>query len=270
MPGKTPTDTWPAQVYGRWGNPPLVFLHGFLGAGEEWQFLVPAFQQRFYCVFLDLPGHGKNLTSLPEAPLSFAYLADGLRRSLDSLNLPAVHLVGYSLGGRLALYFATYYLQRVKSLTLESASPGLADWHERLARHAEDVRRATRLGEVDLAEFVDEWYRQPLFASLQRVPKMLADLRTRRSHNHPRALGRVIAELSPGQQPDLWGQLEQLSCPTLLLAGELDQKYSSLAQQMAERLPRAKVALAPKAGHNLHLEAPGWYIQQLSTFLNAA
>ena len=118
-----------------------------------------------------------------------------------------------------------------------------------------------------MKRFLDEWYGMPLFNSLQKRPDILDELKLRRQDNDPYELARIIAELSPGQQPDLWGDLEDISIPVLLLAGEQDEKYSHLVQEMAKQIPQVWVSLASVGGHNLHLEVPDWYIQQLRDFL---
>ena len=259
--------TWPVQAVGSPLHPAVVFLHGFMGNREDWHFLLPEFAENFYCILLDLPGHGQNQGNLPAEPLTFAWLSTSLEQVLNKLRLPAVHLVGYSMGGRLALYFTVYYPQRVKSLVLESASPGLANLAVREARLQEDKKRAERLKEIGMKRFLDEWYGMPLFNSLQKRPDILDELKLRRQDNDPYELARIIAELSPGQQPDLWGDLEDISIPVLLLAGEQDEKYSHLVQEMAKQIPQVWVSLASVGGHNLHLEVPDWYIQQLRDFL---
>lgn len=262
--------TWPVQAVGSPLHPAVVFLHGFMGNREDWQFLLPEFAENFYCIFLDLPGHGQNQGNLPADPLTFAWLSAGLEQLLDELHLPAVHLVGYSMGGRAALYFTVYYPQRVKSLVLESASPGLADSAAREARFREDEQRAARLKEFGMEDFLDNWYRMPLFNSLRNRSDILDGLKDRRQRNNPDNLARVIAELSPGRQPALWGNLVDIFVPVLLMAGEADEKYTHLVRKMALQLPQASLALAPGAGHNIHLEAPSWYKKQLLDFLQGS
>ncbi|MBP1693448.1 MAG: 2-succinyl-6-hydroxy-2,4-cyclohexadiene-1-carboxylate synthase [Chloroflexi bacterium] len=262
------SESWPCKTCGSKEHPVLVFLHGFLGNGAEWEFLQKDFEKNYYCIFPDLPGHGANLGILPDRALTFGWMAHGLARTLEQLEISSVHLVGYSLGGRLALYFATAYPGRVISLTLESASPGLAGKLERRERRQLDAQRALEIRNLGLAAFLDSWYQMPLFASLRRQPERLAGMKARRLANDPQEIARVVSELSPGCQPSLWGKLTNIQTAVLLLAGSFDEKYLALVRLMADRLPASKVSMAPKAGHNIHLEAPEWYIQELQDFLS--
>jgi 2-succinyl-6-hydroxy-2,4-cyclohexadiene-1-carboxylate synthase len=171
------------------------------------------------------------------------------------------------MGGRLALYYALRFPQAVAALALEGASPGLADAPARQARAALDDDRANRLLADGLDAFLGEWYQLPLFASLRQRPDLLARTIERRRANNPRWLAKVISELSPGRQPSLWGELGQLSLPVLLVAGALDENYSALVGQMAQKIPQATVKIAPSAGHNVHLEQPEFFAGLLADFL---
>lgn len=271
---------WPAQVYEsnqegemRAARPTVVFLHGFLGQGSDWLPFMDAFIQDYRCLLPDLPGHGANLDGQDRQTLSFARLAQGLERLLDRLGIgERVHLVGYSMGGRVALYFAVHRPERVQSLVLESASPGLSKRQERQERRQLDDLRAAKLLAGGLDAFLEEWYAQPLFTSLSRQPDRdvgsdrLETLKARRRQNDAHWIARAIAELSPGRQPALWNRLGELRMPVLLLAGEQDEKYAALVRKMGSRIPNATVIIAPGAGHNIHLESPRWYEACLQDF----
>jgi 2-succinyl-6-hydroxy-2,4-cyclohexadiene-1-carboxylate synthase len=240
-----------------------------MGSALDWGELEASLGGGYCCIFPDLPGHGQNLAGLSTRPLSLSGWASGLARTLDQLGVPAAHLVGYSLGGRLALYFTRQYPERVRSLVLESASPGLSGRVERRLRRQEDDRRAEQIRQAGMEKFLEDWYRMPLFAALQRQPELLAALQRSRAGNDRQAMARVVAELSPGRQPNLWGKLSQVRVPVLLLAGELDVKYTALVRRMALELAGAEVALAPGVGHNIHLEALVWYARRVRQFLQA-
>lgn len=258
---------WPYRLFGDRHHPPLVFLHGFLGDNRDWDFLVERFSVNYWCILPDLPGHGQNRLALPEKPITFRWLAAGLARTLAEMDIARAHLAGYSMGGRLGLYFAVYHPQQVASLILESTSPGLARRRERADRRRQDEQRAAEILSSGMDGFIDRWYQGPIFKSLGEHPEKLAALKLRRAQNNPATMSRLVTELSPGRQPSLWTKLTGIHMPVLLLAGGRDEKYVTLAEQMAALIPSAQLKIAPHAGHNLHLETPDWFGLVLADFL---
>ena len=247
-------------------NPPLVFLHGFLGSGQSWLEIARPFRENYFCILPDLPGHGENTNLDVNSPLDFDILTEWLFRLLDEIPAPKIHLVGYSLGGRAALAFACRYPKRILTLTLESVNPGIVDQAERALRLAEDTARAESILKDGMSTFVDKWYRMPLFASLNFHPEKLSAIKESASRNDPRWMAKVIRELSPGAQTPLWDSLSNLSFPVLLIAGGKDEKYVQVIRKMAEQISNCKHIIVPGAGHNVHAEQPEEYISLLQKF----
>jgi 2-succinyl-6-hydroxy-2,4-cyclohexadiene-1-carboxylate synthase len=252
---------------GKVKNPPVLFLHGFMGSSADWLPLAESLSSDYFCLLPDLPGHGQNINLPRTTLLNFDAVTAALFEFLQQRNSRPVNLVGYSMGGRLALYFALRYPQVVSSLVLEGANPGLPTDDARRTRAVLDDQRAEQLLQIGVPAFVEQWYQLALFASLQNQPHLLAKTKERRSQNDARWLAKVIRELSPGRQPSLWADLPRLSARVLLLVGTLDSKYVALAQQMAAQIPRAEVQLVPQAGHNVHLEQPQQFTRLLRDFL---
>lgn len=117
---------------------PLVLLHGFTGSHRSWDAVVPALASIGRCVAVDLPGHGESDFEADAGAYSMESASTALASSLDALRVGPATLIGYSMGGRLALYFALTRPERVRRLVLESASPGLATEAEREARRRSD------------------------------------------------------------------------------------------------------------------------------------
>ena len=244
----------------------VLFLHGFMGSGADWKATIPALDERFYCVAPDLPGHGTALR-LPSEAYTIEGAARLLLELLDRLEVPATALAGYSMGGRLALYLALRYPGRVFGLFLESASPGIEDTTERQTRREADEEKAKRLESGDLEEFLADWYGQPLFASLARNERLLRETIEARLRNDPGELARSLRGMGTGNQPSLWEELSALRVPTLVVAGELDEKYVGVSARMASLNPRIRSAIVPGAGHNVRLEKPEEYLGLLEGFL---
>jgi 2-succinyl-6-hydroxy-2,4-cyclohexadiene-1-carboxylate synthase len=236
---------------------PLVLLHGFMGSARTWADHRPAFEDRYLTIAVDLPGHG-----LSDAPANLSCyrmenVTADLAAAFDQCQLDAVHLLGYSMGGRVALHFAAAYPDRVRSLVLESASPGLADPAERRARIDSDEALARRLESEGLAAFVDHWARLPLFASQERLPESVrADLRSQRLQNSVPGLANTLRGLGTGIQSPLRDRLAGVQTPTLLITGALDAKFVAINRNMADVMPRARLVIVPDAGHTVHLEQP--------------
>ncbi len=265
-PPLSPHVPWRYTALGDPTHPPLIFLHGFLGRGADFLPLAAPLSRRFYCLLPDLPGHGG--TPLPEKPLSFEHLCRQFRLLLEGLGIERFALAGYSMGGRLALYFAVQMAWRVRALVVESASPGLSAPAERAARMEADRQRARRMRHIGMAAFLQEWYEMPLFASLHRRPQALQAMRAARAAgNDPQKASRVIVELSPARQPPLWDALPSLPMPALFLAGALDPKYAALIPRMAARTPRGRALIVPEAGHNIHFEQPESWLRAVEDFL---
>lgn len=251
-------------------GPALILLHGFTGCGENWQALIPALSQTHQIITVDLAGHGQTTSPTHAKLYAIDQAAQALTHILDQLNLQSVDLLGYSMGGRLALYFALTHPQRLKSLMLESASPGLIDPADREARVNQDNALADRIEHEGISAFVAFWENIPLFASQKNLPPATQErLRNQRLKNNPIGLANSLRGMGTGVQPSLWDQLSALTLPTLLLTGALDAKFTMIGQQMANLLPNAHHENIAHAGHTLHLEQPQAYLMQIKRFLQA-
>lgn len=186
---------------------------------------------------------------------------------LEELALDRAHLVGYSMGGRVALYFAVHMSNRCRRVVLESASPGLESEADRLARRGVDEARAVRLERQEYARFLEEWYRQPLFATLERHGGLLERMITSRITNSPNELALALRGMGTGRQPPLWHLLDEVHAPVMALAGALDGKYVEIAERMVVRMPNAHAAVIPNAGHNVHAEYPTAFKDMIEDFL---
>lgn len=255
------------SVHGAPDRPSLCFLHGFMGSSADWAPVLSALNGQGGSLTVDLPGHGGSL-NVPEHYYCMEGATQALADVLDEAGIDQCSLVGYSMGGRIALHFALFHPDRVRRLVLESASPGLRDEDERAERRALDAKRAERI-RTDLDGFLEAWYRQPLFASLAHHD-LVEDMVTRRRSNDPGEIARALEGLSPGRQPSLWGRLPELAVPTLLLTGAWDEKYEGITAETQSRIENARRVVVPDAGHNVHAERPQAFVSHLVQFLHAS
>ncbi|MFM1918450.1 MAG: 2-succinyl-6-hydroxy-2,4-cyclohexadiene-carboxylate synthase [Candidatus Hydrogenedentota bacterium] len=263
-----PGAEWPFEFHGDASQPPLVMLHGFLGCGADWRPIASQLAREHHVLCPDLPGHGGNPL---DAPVPFEELVAGLDAFLARHAASGCDLLGYSMGGRLALAHAVAHPGVARRLVLESASPGIDDPSVRESRCVHDDALAAQLASLDspadLAGWLREWYAEPLWTSLNAHPQLLESVIAARSAASPLALANALRSFSTGRQPSLWGELASLRPPTLLLAGELDHKYTEITERMVDGNPGIARMVVSGCGHNVHLEAPETYTTVLKHFL---
>jgi 2-succinyl-6-hydroxy-2,4-cyclohexadiene-1-carboxylate synthase len=246
-------------------RPVILFLHGFLGDCRDFDGAIAQLSQWFCCLSVDLPGHGKTVVTGGDDLYRMPNTAAALLGWLTELNIQRCFLVGYSMGGRLALYLALQHPTRFSRVILESASPGLKTEKERVIRSERDRTLANQT-EFDFPQFLRHWYDQPLFADLKQHPNF-QQIWQRRSQSNPTGLAKSLRYLSTGEQPALWGRLHHLSQPVLLLVGERDRKFLEINREMAQLYSRAHLKILPNCGHAPHLEYPDVFSNSIATFL---
>ncbi len=255
------------QIRGNRQHPSLLFLHGFLGNHQMWLPLISSLQKQFCCLLVDLPGHGNSPIPGSFKEYSFPRLTDALVTLLHELQISSCSLVGYSLGGRLALHLALSHQHLIDTLILESSSPGLKTVEARKERLENDEGWAKKLETLPMPEFIEAWYNQGIFASLKQHPRF-AELVQKRSLNNGPNLAKALRAMSVGRQKSLWGDLSKLQTPLLLMTGRQDHKYQKIFQQMQSLAPNAELQLVKNAGHNAHFEQPGEFTTRLHEFFN--
>jgi 2-succinyl-6-hydroxy-2,4-cyclohexadiene-1-carboxylate synthase len=247
--------------------PIILFLHGFLGDRQEFDRAISGLSQQFCCLTVDLPGHGETEVMGADECYAMPHTAQGLIQFLDSLNIAQCFLVGYSMGGRLALYLALHFPQRFLKIVLESASPGLKTAAEQWQRQQSDRILAEELATGDLVSFLNKWYQNPLFATL-RNHREFDNLLARRSQQRRNAhlLAKSLRYLSTGCQPSLWQQLPDNQIPLLLLVGESDRKFQAINIEMEKLCPAAQLKIVNRSGHNIHIEQAIAFAKNIQNF----
>ena len=249
-------------------QPTLVLLHGFTGSAASWDEHLDTFAHHgFRVIALDMLGHGQSDAPIDARRYTIEHCEADILAVLNVLGVREGEaiLLGYSMGGRIALY--TAFSGFFRALILESASPGLGDALERAQRKQSDEQLADRIERDGIEAFVAYWEHLPLFASLQRLPyKQQQRLHQQRLHNRALGLANSLRGVGTGVQPALQERLVTLTIPTLLIAGILDTKFCAIAQQMAHLLPQAHVCIVPDAGHTVHLEQPEQFDQLVIDF----
>lgn len=257
---------------GTGGVAPVMMLHGFTGSGPAMEPLAARLAARLpaWVVCPDLVGHGRS--EAPEDPARYTVeaMAEQVLGLAEALEFGAFHLVGYSMGGRVALTLGCLAASRLRSLTVIGASGGIDDADRRSKRRQADTKQAQRILE-DFEGFVDEWMAQPLFASQAVLGENhRRTAREQRLAADPEGLARSLTAAGAGAMTPLTDRLGQVDVPVLLMAGAEDVKFCAIAEQLAARLPRSRVDCIDSAGHAAHLEQPATTAAKIADFITAA
>lgn len=235
----------------------IVFLHGFTGSNKSWEPVIKLLPTNINYISIDLMGHGSTEVSFnPERYRMDEQLHD-LEEFFSVLQLQRFSLVGYSMGGRIALAYAIGHQQRVTHLMLESASPGLKTMEEQLVRRQADDRLADRIEQDGLESFIDFWENISLFESQKSLSnEKQHEIRFERLAQSPVGLANSLRGMGTGQQLSYWSELNELQMPVCLVTGEYDTKFTKIADEMVKMIKNGSHHQVLSVGHAIHVENP--------------
>lgn len=250
-----------------WGNGyPLILLHGFTGNADSWRQFQPYWEEHANVIAIDIIGHGKTDSPDDVKKYDIEAMADAIYQMLKQLNIEKADVLGYSMGGRLALTFALKYKRRVRKLILESASPGLATEEERRKRREQDRKLCEFIRKNGVNAFVNHWENIPLFASQKRLPHEVRQrVREERLANNEKGLINSLLGMGTGSQPSWWDELHDIDA--YLVTGSLDEKFCRIAEKMTKRLRTSEWVRVENAGHAIHVEKPKLFGTIITEFL---
>ena len=261
--------------YLSWGSAsrtqaPVVLLHGFAQSARAWSEVAEALADRWPVYAFELVGHGGSQVPANALPYTLTAQGETLLAFLGHVAPPSAKpvVVGYSMGGRVALKAARRDPHAFGALVLESAGLGPVSAAEREAAYRRDIANARRVREAGLEAFMDAWERMPLFATQRVLPaEIRARVRAGRLANDAEALARTFEHAGQHVMPDrretlaTFDALAKAGVPVLYLAGELDQKYRALADSLVETSVQTRIVAC--VGHNIHLESPRAFVEAL-------
>jgi 3-oxoadipate enol-lactonase len=252
----------PRIALGVAGDGPLVvFLHGIGGNRSHWDDQVPAFAKEFTACAWDARGYGDSDDY--DGPLAFADFSADLARVLDFLGAGRAHLIGLSLGGRIARDFCLRHPARVATLTLCNTHAGFD------ALGPDEVDAFLRARQGPLAAGKEPRDIAPGLArgivGKSAAPgaydRLVASLAALRKSAYLKALEASVRE-------DRGAPIERIAVPTLVVTSDEDAVYPpATAVAMARRIPGARLAVIAGAGHVSNLEQPERFNQAVLPFL---
>lgn len=245
------------SITNREASETIIFLHGFTGSTKTWVPIIEQLPETVRCITVDLMGHGKtDSPSDANRYIMYEQVMD-LHELFLFLNVTNFTLVGYSMGGRIALAYALAFPKHVKQLVLESASPGLQSEADRLARLTADEKLAEKMEIEGLSSFIDFWQDIPLFHSQKKLGEIkLHSIREERMQQAVLGLANSLKGMGTGRQPSYWSRLNELKITVIIITGELDEKFTIIAKQMTELIRYSQHLEVSGAGHAIHVENP--------------
>ena len=260
-------DTHVATVWNTEASgPPILALHGFTGSGLDWAPLACELSRTVLAP--DLLGHGASPAPDDVESYRIARVVDHCICWCE--DHPKVDVIGYSMGGRVALRLASALGDRMGRLVLISTSPGIEDPQARAERIAQDYALAGTIEDLGVEWFCEHWSNQPIIQSQQNIPSAIrVPMAERRRRNRAAGLAGSLRGMGQGAVEPFWSALPELRMPVLLITGDADQRYTHMAEQYASRLNRVEHARVPNVGHCVHLEAKDAVRSIVSTFLSA-
>jgi 2-succinyl-6-hydroxy-2,4-cyclohexadiene-1-carboxylate synthase len=245
---------------------PVTLLHGFTQSSRSWQEVISSMPTGWRWVVPDLRGHGETQVS-PGAAFTMDACTADLEMLWDGLGIEHTHLVGYSMGGRLALHVAAQRQNRLRSILTISAHAGL-DEDAREGRRRDDEALAGRIERDGIEAFVDYWSALPMFAGIgRRGQSFVAQVRAERMRNSPSGLAASLRGMGAGAMEPVWRELARVRLPGTFVAGQLDDRYAAFARRLASAVPNGRVEIVPGAGHAVHLERPQAFARVLEAHL---
>lgn len=171
-------------------------------------------------------------------------------------------LLGYSMGGRLALHPLLEANHPWQAAVIVSANPGLELEAERSTRVTQDRDWATKAFAAPWPDFLAQWNAQPVLGGEIRDPEASRKLVSRR-----REIARSFVDWSLGVQQPLWDRLAEIRIPVLWVAGENDLKFRALAERAAALTPKGVLEIVPGSGHRVPWERPITFAERVARFL---
>lgn len=239
----------------------IVLLHGFTGSTKTWHHVIDRLGRDVRVFAIDLMGHGSTASPAMLAPYTVDAQIAMLEQFFVARQLTTFTLLGYSMGGRIALGYALKHPERIEKLILESASPGLDEEVAREKRRAHDNDLAERILSEGMREFVDYWGNIPLFESQTRLSNdVKAEVRAERLAQQEVGLANSLRGMGTGSQPSYWEALPAFPRPVSLITGELDEKFYLTAIDMQKRFENCSHHVANGCGHAIHVENPELFV----------
>tara|TARA_B110000438_G_scaffold27768_1_gene26704 strand:+ start:8616 stop:9410 length:795 start_codon:yes stop_codon:yes gene_type:complete len=246
---------------------PLILIHGFTGSHESFDIVSNYLKQYFKIIKLDMIGHGFSM-DYSEQNYSFSKSIKYIENIINELNLKKVNIVGYSLGGRLAMQYAINNYNEINKLILCSSSFGIEKKSERISRIKSDKKIIDLLMNNKITKFVNYWEGISLWDSEKKLSvETKQKNRNIRLNQNNEGLLMSLRYQGQGVQEFLGKYLKNIKSKTLIMYGEKDFKYKEISKIMSEIIENSELDVVSNSGHNIILENPIYVSQKIKNFI---
>jgi 3-oxoadipate enol-lactonase len=242
------------------GNP-LVLIHGAGDNLNMWYHQLPAFSQKYRVISYDFRGAGG--TEVPEGDYTIAVMAEDAYQLMQALGVGRGYLLGFSMGGRIALEVAINHPEMVKALVLANSALGLTppspesrEWRRRMVASLEHGEAPSVMDMLTVSSFSPD-YKSRHPAEFDRYLKV-------KLHNHPEGFARLMRSMGLLAAPPY---LSRLKCPVLIIAGEKDILMGTAQGRLAHEAIAGSKLVAMPSGHATPVEAPQAFNSAVLEFL---
>lgn len=237
----------------------LHFIHGFLGFSSDWDIFKDDFKNynyKFYSISEYLSPNKNDEKSYFNSWASKFNSSAFKEQTNNQKNV----LIGYSLGGRLALH-SLIESKKWDAAIIISANPGLSNESEKQARIANDTTWANRFLNEKWDNVIEAWNAQGVFSNMKN--NLNRDEKLFNKHE----IANILEGFSLGKQEDLREKIKSLHIPILWIAGEKDTKFVKVAHEMKDLSNKIEIKIINDAGHRVPWEKPEEFKEACLNFI---
>ena len=259
----------------------IYSLHGFTGSGEDFSLLNKSIESQLegLSVFINwycpsLPGHGDSFDFDCSIQGQYNFLDEYIKtrgshaKACHETKVCKNILIAYSMGSRLGLYHAIQQTDFWDAVVFIGVNPGIQSETERGKRREFDKKLSEKIGKHGLSWFLDYWKELPLIKTQSKAPDdFYRAMHERKKSLNAKGLQNSLVEFGQGVFPDLWGEMQRIQSPILLINGNLDVKYCEISQKISEAHTGAQFYAINDSGHAPHIENALTTAKAITAFL---
>jgi len=231
----------------------LIFFHGFLGNMFDWKYIIPKLADNYFCISINIPGHGKSpITN----QTSFDSFAEDFLKFIKVKKIEKLALIGYSMGGRIAKYIQSHYLKQGLCICI-GAHLGLIDKNEIKQRKMWSLSIRNHLINLPISDFLNFWYSQKIFDGFRNSDAFPAALKKRLKNNNE-SIEKAFSAFCITKQ-----KLLSKDNMTHFIVGQNDIKYLEYYQKI-----KCTYHIVENSSHVVHLENPKGLVIKLKEILH--